>query len=168
MGKHRKHKSDLAKALMDKPPRIDIDTVNVITRMLDKDILTYPADSKESICLMKFMQRLSGDEMPESKDRMTRVPIPKVPPTLEARAVALMTDQQHSFAYVTIPSAYPGTPPLFRLSTGDLYVAGPSGGGGDTNNPNSPSLLVPGHPEIQDGYVKAAIPMVEAKDVILL
>ena len=39
--------------------KIDIATVNEIIRLLGEEILKYPARSKESIALVKFMQRLS-------------------------------------------------------------------------------------------------------------
>jgi len=40
-------------------PVIDIATVNAILLMLGQETLKYPPESKESIALMKFMQRLS-------------------------------------------------------------------------------------------------------------
>jgi hypothetical protein len=88
-------------------------------------------------------------------------------PKSGARTVALMTDQQTVFGYVTIPAVCPGEPALLRYN-GKIYVAGPSGGGGDQDDPNSFALLVPGHPEIGDGYVRTALLEVADSDVTLL
>ena len=38
---------------------IDIITMNMIIRLLGEEILLYPPESKESIALMRFMERLS-------------------------------------------------------------------------------------------------------------
>ena len=38
---------------------IDVATVNMIIELLGEEILLYPPESKESIALMKFMERLS-------------------------------------------------------------------------------------------------------------
>ena len=47
------------KKVMRVAEEIDIFTMNMIIRLLGEEILLYPPESKESIALMRFMQKLS-------------------------------------------------------------------------------------------------------------
>ena len=78
-----------------------------------------------------------------------------------SRTVALMGDNQTVIGFVTIPIASPGEPILLKFMDA-IYVAGPSGGGGGPND------LVPGHPEIGDGYVLTEPLEIDPNSVTLL
>jgi hypothetical protein len=67
----------------------------------------------------------------------------------DSRTVALMSDQITPFGFVTTPIPYPRQPDVL-IYQGEPYIVGPSGGGGGAGD------IIAGHPEIEDGYVKAS------------